>query len=179
MSLEQMDGAAHSTQLCTDIFGMSYLNVVLAAIWAQVVGLDLRGIEDHATGQTTFPVGDEALAAQAARVVGAALADGALGLDEGSVLQLRVPPHLSGFTRQEVGKLARSAVLALRHHRERVEYRVENSQIVPVNVDTGEAQPRMHYADGLHEFLQMKHGLPLGEMSLVDNKLSNKAMFRR
>ena len=177
--LIQVDGAAHSTQLCSNVFGMSYLNATLAAIWAQVCGVNCRGLKDDATGHVTFPVDDATLAAHVARVVEGAICDGANGMDESKILQLRVPPHLQEFLKREVKTLVRSAVCALRHYTEKVQYRIEADRIIPVNIDTGEVQLRMHYNDGLHEFLQMKHGLPLGEMSLVDNKLSNKAMFRR
>mgnify|MGYP002623761575 CR=1 FL=1 len=60
------------------------------------------------------------------------------------------------------------------------EYLIINNDIVPVDQDnTGVIQKSVTLSFGLHQFLQMKHNLPVTSLSITTNYLSNLGFFKR
>ena len=60
------------------------------------------------------------------------------------------------------------------------EYIIENNAIYPVDYkSTGVIEINKKWGDGLQQFLEMKHGLPLSPLSLITNFLSNVDLFER
>lgn len=175
------DGAVHSTQLSSDVYGMSYLNEVIAATAAQYLGGLQRGVKD-ATGAVTY-LNEDALVPHVTRVLQEALRQGKARADEREVFQIRVPAYLADFAIDQAPRIVESARTAFTQWREQQQYLIGNPdgngpRPIALNLDTGESQHRMHLSDGLTELLQIKCRLPLGEMRLCDNQLSNKFMFR-
>ncbi|CAD7968365.1 unnamed protein product, partial [Amoebophrya sp. A120] len=62
---------------------------------------------------------------------------------------------------------------------ENVDYVVQNDAIKPVSGATGITQDSLHWSDGIHQILEVMHGLPVTPESLPTNFLSNFAFFRR
>ena len=57
---------------------------------------------------------------------------------------------------------------------------LQNNAIYPVDYkSTGVIEINKKWGDGLQQFLEMKHGLPLSPLSLVTNFLSNIDFFER
>ena len=60
-----------------------------------------------------------------------------------------------------------------------VEYIIKENEIIPVDQDnTGVIQKSVTLSYGLHQFLQMKHNLPVTPISITTNYLSNLGFFK-
>ena len=60
------------------------------------------------------------------------------------------------------------------------EYIVENNDIYPIDYkSTGVIEINKKWGEGLQQFLEMKHGLPMSPLSLITNFLSNIDLFER
>ena len=76
-------------------------------------------------------------------------------------------------------KWINNAIEAL-SYQENVHYIVHNEQIKPVDFNsTGIVQNSTVWSDGLHQFLQLKHNLPLTSETLTTNFLSNAGFIGR
>ena len=57
---------------------------------------------------------------------------------------------------------------------------IRDNDIVPVDQDnTGVIQKKVTLSHGLHQFLQLKHNLPVTSISITTNYLSNLGFFKR
>eukprot|EP01084_Bolivina_argentea_P174911 302944_1 len=67
---------------------------------------------------------------------------------------------------------------ALFFHHVGKDYVIEKNRICPVDYDnTGCVQHNMHWSNGLHEFLQLKHNLKLSTIGTAANMMTNSCYF--
>jgi preprotein translocase subunit SecA len=98
---------------------------------------------------------------------------------------LKIPVHLQGLIDCQLSRWARHAIAAKALYKERVDYIVGEDEhlikrVKPVDYDsTGVVQGSTHWSDGLHQFLQIKHGLQVTPETLTTNFLSNKGYFAK
>jgi len=98
---------------------------------------------------------------------------------------LKFPTHLHRFIHESIPIWIDNAILA------KVEYRLDhhyiiksdetrNKRIMPIDFsNTGIVQPSTTWSDGLHQFLQIKHGLKLTSLTVTTNYMSNTGLFTR
>ncbi|CAF4455695.1 unnamed protein product, partial [Didymodactylos carnosus] len=98
---------------------------------------------------------------------------------------LKLPQHLKRFIDESIPIWIDHAILA------KVEYRLDHhymiksdetrtKRIMPIDFsNTGVVQPCTTWSDGLHQFLQIKHGLKMTELTVTTNYLSNIGLFVR
>lgn len=85
----------------------------------------------------------------------------------------------SAYLQKHLSKYLESALSAKFLLHPRIDYRVANQQIIIVDKYTGEDKIGMSWRDGLHQFLQLKHGLELNKETLETNLMTTKAFFLR
>lgn len=55
---------------------------------------------------------------------------------------------------------------------------IKNNDIVPVDYrNNGVLMEKVHWENGLHQFLQIKHGLPVSTEGMTSNFISNLGHF--
>ena len=98
---------------------------------------------------------------------------------------LKLPTHLTDFVNESIPIWIDHAILA------KVEYRLDHhymikpdetrtKRIMPIDFsNTGIVQPSTTWSDGLHQFLQIKHGLKMTPLTVTTNYLSNIGLFTR
>ena len=83
------------------------------------------------------------------------------------------------FALDQVENWVKNLIVSLRM-KENVEYIIRDNDIVPVDQDnTGVIQKAVTHSYGLHQFLQLKHNLPVTPISITTNYLSNLGFFKR
>ena len=99
---------------------------------------------------------------------------------------IRVPTHLREFVDYQLTtRWVDAAISAILSFEEEQDYVIGNDErlirrIKPVDFEsTGMVQSSTNWSDGLHQFLQVKHGLCVTPESLTTNFLSNTGYFRR
>lgn len=96
---------------------------------------------------------------------------------DSSQFQMKVPAHLLPFVKLQVPKWVDSALTAL-SYQENIHYMVHNGKIKPVGYNTtGIVHDNTNWNNGLHQFLQLKHGLRMESESVTTNFLSNYALL--
>lgn len=95
--------------------------------------------------------------------------------------QIEIPEHLKEFVvKVQIPKWINSAIAAKYNHHENRDYIIKNGKIVPVDAyNTGVIQANMNWSDGLHQFLQIKHGAKITPENIVTNFISNVTFFQR
>ena len=87
--------------------------------------------------------------------------------------------HLRDYCHSQMRYWIDSAFTA-RNMRQNREYVVRDNAVYPVDFkSTGVIETNKKWADGLQQFLEMKHGLPRSPLSLITNFLSNVDFFDR
>jgi len=90
-----------------------------------------------------------------------------------------VPNNLKEFVGTQMLKWIDNAITAF-NYQENVHYIVQDGLIKPVDyATTGVVQNSTSWSDGLHQFLQLKHGLKLNSENFTTNFLSNMGYFKR
>lgn len=99
--------------------------------------------------------------------------------------ELKLPTHLYRFVHESIPVWIDHAILA------KVEYRLDHHymikpdetrvrRIMPIDFsNTGIVQASTTWSDGLHQFLQIKHGLKMTSLTVTTNYLSNIGLFTR
>ena len=93
--------------------------------------------------------------------------------------------RLIEYTKSQIKFWIKNAIFAFSECRENEHYKISKDEqgmcvIKPIDYqNTGMTQSGMHWSDGLHQFLQIKHGLASTPESLVTNYLSNHAYLKR
>ena len=86
---------------------------------------------------------------------------------------IKIPTNFTSFAETHKLNWINNAMLALAYQ-ENTHYIVQEGMINPVDYNsTGIIQSSTNWSDGLHQFLQIKHGLKLTCESLTTNFLSN------
>lgn len=97
-------------------------------------------------------------------------------IEDGTV---KIPSHLKEFVNTQVSRWVKSAIQAL-SYQEKVHYVIQYGRINPVNYDSnGVVEHFTNWGDGLHQFLQIKHGLEVTSENFTTNFLSTVGYFRR
>jgi hypothetical protein len=109
--------------------------------------------------------------------------DAACGLIEKLVEDCPIPSHLIAYAKHQVPHWAKSLVEADRYWNEDQHYVINVNEdgkkvINPVDNSTGVTEENMVWQNGLHQFLQIKHGLHLGSEGLTSFFISNIAYFK-
>lgn len=94
---------------------------------------------------------------------------------------IQIPKHLRQLVvESQLKKWIESAIYAKYRCQNEQHYILRDGKIAPVDAsNTGIVQANMHWNDGLHQFLQLKHGAKISAESLTTNFLSNVTYFRR
>uniref|UniRef100_A0A183BLQ6 Chloroplast protein-transporting ATPase n=1 Tax=Globodera pallida TaxID=36090 RepID=A0A183BLQ6_GLOPA len=92
---------------------------------------------------------------------------------------LVIPPHLRAFVRQQIPKWTNSLKKAVEMN-ENCQYVIRKGDVVPVDYqNTGTQQRSTNWSDGLHQFLQPKHGLRMNPETLVTSFITNLGFINR
>uniref|UniRef100_A0A183CL64 Chloroplast protein-transporting ATPase n=1 Tax=Globodera pallida TaxID=36090 RepID=A0A183CL64_GLOPA len=92
---------------------------------------------------------------------------------------LVIPPHLRAFVHQQIPKWMVSLKSAVRMN-ENCQYVIRKGDVVPVDYqNTGTQQRSTNWSDGLHQFLQLKHGLRMNPETLVTSFITNPGFINR
>ena len=96
-----------------------------------------------------------------------------------------IPGHLQSFVKYQLKKWIDSAIMASFYYHENINYLVVQKKtgrhyIAPVDYsNTGIVQEKVEWQNGLHQFLQLKHGLKLKAESLTTSFISNMGYFKK
>ena len=94
--------------------------------------------------------------------------------------KLIIPKHLHTFTKAKLEVWVRTAVRAKFEMKEGYQYMLKNNKIVSVDAkNTGLLHANRRWSDGLHCFLEMKHGCSLEPEHINTNFISHVAFFCR
>ncbi|OON18316.1 SecA DEAD-like domain protein [Opisthorchis viverrini] len=95
--------------------------------------------------------------------------------------ELKVPNHLRLLVSEyQLSRWVDSAISAKYRYENGKHYILRDGKIAIVDAaNTGVVHSSMHWSDGLHQFLQMKHGAKLSPETLTSNYLSNVTYFQR
>lgn len=95
------------------------------------------------------------------------------------------PIHLKNYVETEKSHWIHSAMSAFYQYRIDCQYDIKPDHyglptIVPIDFEnTGVLQKGTTWNNGLHQFLQLKHGLPVAPLTVTTNLLSNRALVKR
>ncbi|CAG8617162.1 6790_t:CDS:2, partial [Dentiscutata heterogama] len=98
---------------------------------------------------------------------------------------IELPDFLKDFSLKFVEELVKSAIQSWSIFHENIEYlsvkdKNKNSIIAPVDYEsTGIVQESETYSDGLHQFLQVKHGFKLTPETVATSFVSNLRYFKK
>ena len=98
---------------------------------------------------------------------------------------MHIPAHLKDFAIYQTKFWAKSAWSAEHSLEENKDYKISENEsgdkeVYSVDKDnTGNVQYNMVLSDGLHQFLQLKHGLTMTPESVVTSFVSNVSFFQR
>lgn len=93
---------------------------------------------------------------------------------------IEIPEYLRSFVEVQLPKWIDSAVNAMFNMKQGFDYVLKDDNVVVVDAaNTGVHHPTMRWSDGLHQFLQMKHGCYLEPEALATNFISKATFFLR
>ncbi|CAM4888627.1 unnamed protein product [Rotaria socialis] len=95
--------------------------------------------------------------------------------------EIKIPKHLRDLvTKTQLTKWIDSAIYAKYRCEFNKHYILKKGKVAPVDAsNTGIVQQNMHWSNGLHQFLQIKHGAKITPESLSTNFISNVTYFKR
>ncbi|CAM2721942.1 unnamed protein product [Rotaria socialis] len=95
--------------------------------------------------------------------------------------EIKIPKHLRELIIQiQLKRWIDSAIHAKYKCKIEQDYIIKNGKIAPVDAsNTGIVQQNMNWNDGLHQFLQIKHGAKITPESFTTNFISNVTYFKR
>ncbi|CAG9116150.1 unnamed protein product [Plutella xylostella] len=95
--------------------------------------------------------------------------------------EVQIPNHLREFVcKIQIPKWISSGINAKYAYEDTKHYVIKKGKIMPVDANnTGVVQENQHWSNGIHQFLQFKHGAKLYPESLTNNYISNVGFFRR
>ena len=93
---------------------------------------------------------------------------------------IQIPLFLEKIVKQQCMLWVDSAINALFEMQENIDYIIKNNKEIKIvdKDNTGIIQNRMKWCDGLHQFLELKHNLPLNCMGLTANFMTNSGLFQ-
>ena len=91
-----------------------------------------------------------------------------------------IPHHLKSFAKRQAIYYAKSAITAFYVFEENKHYVVTEEGITPIDyLNTGVTRVNSAWDDGLHQFLQIKHGVSLTAENVTASFMSNVTYFKR
>ncbi|XP_068631404.1 uncharacterized protein [Battus philenor] len=95
--------------------------------------------------------------------------------------EIKIPKHLRKVvTELQIRNWIESAVNSIFDYVQNEDYILEGGKVVIVDVtNTGVLKKNSHWSNGLHQFLQIKHGAKIEPESFTSNFISNVALFTR
>ncbi|CAD8109129.1 unnamed protein product [Paramecium sonneborni] len=95
------------------------------------------------------------------------------------ICELKIPQYLQSIIQIQLPKWINNLFIAI-EYQEKIQYVVYKGMIKPVDyLSTGLILDSTNWQDGLHQFLQIKHGLRLTSESFTTNFLSNIGYFKK
>jgi tetratricopeptide (TPR) repeat protein len=90
-----------------------------------------------------------------------------------------MPANLKAYAEKQLDKWVEMSILATQQH-EKVDYIIKDGEIKPIDKNnTGIVQTNMSWQNGLHQFLQIKHGLRISPESFTTCFVSNVSYFKK
>lgn len=193
-----VDGLGHATQLSSHQTGMEALQPIITALWTQLMALAQKLVYVPKAGAWVYVDGAHQIINGELHVM-ADLPEArvqrvedpetfqrevltrcvAAAVREGGV---PIPVHVQGFVAHHTPVWV-DAALRAGTIRENVDYvcaeRDGRRRILPGDKDTGVVQERMQWSEGMHQFLQLRHGLALTSEGLTNCYVSNLTFVRR
>lgn len=163
-----IDESAKIAKLASPPPGSEYLAPVYAAMWYELDRID------ESTPDADLEYKKELLKSYAEKIIAG-----------GGNHNFHIPGHLQEFAQMQAPHWARSAVQAKYYMEKDVHYILAHDQkremvIAPVDYyNTGIVQENTSWEKGLHQFLQLKHGLKLRPETLTTSFISNMGYFKR
>ncbi|KPI98945.1 Protein translocase subunit secA [Papilio xuthus] len=95
--------------------------------------------------------------------------------------ELKIPKHLRHIvTKKQLNSWIISAVQSIFNYAQDEDYVLYNGKVTVVDTNnTGVLRKNTTWSDGLHQFLQMKHGAKVAAENFTSNFISNVALFSR
>lgn len=89
-----------------------------------------------------------------------------------------IPANMDQFVWSQIPLWVRSALTAALEFTEQKHYTILHGRIIPVDFgSTGIVQANTNWDNGLHQYLELKHGLAMSEEGLTSNFLSHRGFF--
>jgi preprotein translocase subunit SecA len=91
---------------------------------------------------------------------------------------VKIKPYYKNLGLRLLPSWIKAALQALHEMKAKQQYIVEGRKIVIIDPNTGVRMDRTRWQNGLHEFLELKHGLPVGQDSFTAVYYSNLRFYR-
>ncbi|CAM2700004.1 unnamed protein product [Rotaria socialis] len=92
---------------------------------------------------------------------------------------IKIPKNFTDFVETQIPTWIDNAIIAF-NYQESIHYVVHAGLIKPVDYySTGVVQSFSNWSDGLHQFLQIKHGLKMASETFTTNFLPNRGYFTK
>jgi preprotein translocase subunit SecA len=172
-----IDGRKHIVMLSTDMPSMNYLEHFYAAIWLQV-RIFTQAIKEingkfyfiqsnpiKENGEVDETSDDEAFLIEGSKedfIKKRLLDEMRKDIEAGEDSKLKVPAHLKDMVlKRQLEQWISCAIFAKYNSKHNQNYILDNKgKVIPVDADnTGVLQQNMNWSNGLHQFLQIKHGV--------------------
>ncbi|KAM6960336.1 protein translocase subunit SecA-like [Tautogolabrus adspersus] len=165
-----LDKGLHVVYIGSEMPALQHLSPLLAFIWTTVNRYSKIGRETNVESRILRRVAEEEIK-QAVRYTPCDLSQ-----DKGICY---VPGFLSDLVESKLKVWIENAFLAQTMSKDH-EYVIETHGVVPVDYScTGVVENNMKWTDGLQQFLEMKHGCKLSDMTAITNYMSNVGMLQK
>lgn len=193
-----IDGKNYSVRLSSPMPGMSELVPILGAIW---IHLGIVATRIHEEDGKVFYVEDpndpesvfelkmskfDFLKKNVEDHVRLLLRDRDRLSDENRFMvadypEIEIPVYVKNFVfENRIQRWVENAIYAKFYHEKGRDYVIEDNKIKIVDAkNTGVIHDNMSWGDGLHQFLQMKHGSKISAEQMTTNFISNPTFFMR
>jgi preprotein translocase subunit SecA len=199
-----LDGKNNIVMLSSPTPAMDYLEPILALIWNQVEAasqsiIDIDGKAYYVEKSNTIGEDKKMLSAQEILYPLEGSKENFLKTSTENYIRkvlrdenlkeqvpeeypkLEAPKHLRDFIlKVQLPNWIDSAIYAKYRCELKKHYVLKDRKIAPVDAsNTGVVQTSMHWSNGLHQFLQIKHGTKISAEGLTTNFISNVTYFQR
>jgi len=194
-----IDEGGKIAKLSSPVFGMEYLEPLLVAVWQQLGLIQSKYTYLSSSDQLLWIEGEFSNENHKLLLHGATSEDDIHIVDDAekfttklledyidSLLQqgaISIPNHLGDFVCTQAKYWAKSAFSAINMEENRNYIIIDEEgsrKVAPVAFDsTGVTQENTQWGDGLHQFLEIKHGLKIKPEGLTSCFISNLGYFRR
>ncbi|CAF3319052.1 unnamed protein product, partial [Rotaria sp. Silwood2] len=187
-----IDGRQHTLRLSSSVPSTFHLLPIKAIIWNQILNVEKMVVKidqqwyklcEDENGNQVPELLDESIQEFSERLISPLLKNHVHLSDttpNQSSMQLTVPQHLHSFTSARLSRWIRNAAHAKFEMKEGREYVLKNKKIVYVDVNnTGILHEQMRWFDGLHCFLEMKHGCSIEPEAITTNFITHVSFFSR